>query len=125
VNPIKVNRLAYVIEDEVQLAMIYVKALEQAGYKTLSIHNGQEAFDRLNALNSGPDLIVLDLNLPLLSGKDILRFIRRDARFIRTRVILATADPAAVIGEIEAKSDIVLLKPIGFTQLRELASRFH
>ncbi len=124
-DPIKTNRLAYVIEDEIQLAMIYVKALEQAGYRTVPIHNGQEAFDRLNALSAGPNLIVLDLNLPLLSGKDILRFVRRDPRFTRTRVILATADPAAVIGEIEAKSDIVLLKPIGFTQLRELASRFH
>ncbi len=123
-NPIKINRLAYVIEDEIQLAMIYVKALEQAGYKTVPIHNGQEAFDRLNALTTGPNLIVLDLNLPLFSGKEILRFVRRDPRFISTHVILATCDSAAVVGEIEAKSDIVLLKPIGFTQLRELASRF-
>jgi DNA-binding response OmpR family regulator len=124
VDPIKTNRLAYLIEDEIQLAMIYVKALEQAGYRTLSIHNGQEAFDHLNALTTGPNLIVLDLNLPQLSGKEILRFVRRDPRFSKTRVILATSDSAAVIGEIEAKSDLVLLKPIGFTQLRELASRF-
>lgn len=124
-DPIKTNRTAYVIEDEIQLAAIYVKALELAGYTTVSIYNGQEAMDCLSHLSIAPALIVLDLNLPLLSGKEILRFVRRDPRFIKTRVILATSDSAAVIGEIEAKSDIVLLKPIGFTQLRELASRFH
>jgi sigma-B regulation protein RsbU (phosphoserine phosphatase) len=125
VDPYKTNRLAFVIEDEIQLAAIYARALELAGYMAIPIYNGQEAMDYLNLISSPPALIVLDLILPLLSGKEILRFIRRDARFSKTRVILATADSAAVIGEIEAKSDLVLLKPIGFTQLRELASRFH
>jgi DNA-binding response OmpR family regulator len=113
-----------VIEDEVQLAAIYVRALELAGYLATAIYDGQEAMDTLCLSPDGPALIVLDLNLPLLPGKEILRFVRRDARFSKTRVILATSDSAAVIGEIEDKSDIVLLKPIGFTQLRELASRF-
>jgi DNA-binding response OmpR family regulator len=125
VDPIRTNRLAYIIEDEVQLAAIYVKALEMAGYTTVAIHNGQEALESLMLISTPPALIILDLNLPLVSGKEILRFVRKDPRFIKTRVIMATSDSAAVIGEIEAKSDIVLLKPIGFTQLRELASRFH
>lgn len=118
------QRLALVIEDEVQLAAIYVKALDLAGYQTMAIHNGQEAMNTLVQCIEPPALVVLDLNLPQLSGKEILRYIRRDPRFAKTRVLLATSDSAAVMGEIEAKSDIVLLKPIGFTQLRELASRF-
>ena len=117
-------QLAFIIEDEVQLAAIYAKALDLAGYQTKSIHNGQEAIDYLRKLEKGPSLIVLDLNLPMFPGKDILRFIRMDIRYIGTRVILATSDSAAVMGEIEDNSDIVLLKPISFTQLRDLASRF-
>lgn len=119
-----IPRQAFVIEDEIQLAAIYVKALDLAGYQTISIHNGQEAIDCLRNLPVAPSLIVLDLNLPMFPGKDILRFIRMDSRYIGTRVILATSDSAAVRGEIEEKSDIVLLKPISFTQLRDLASRF-
>lgn len=120
----RTERLALVIEDEVQLAAIYVKALDLAGYQTMAIHNGQEAMNTLVQSTEPLALVVLDLNLPQLSGKEILRYIRRDPRFAKTRVLLATSDSAAVMGEIEAKSDIVLLKPIGFTQLRELASRF-
>jgi two-component system response regulator BaeR len=122
--PSTTPRQACIIEDEFQLAAIYAKALDMAGYQTKSIQNGQEAIDYLRTLPVAPSLIVLDLNLPMFPGKDILRFIRMDARYIRTRVILATSDSAAVVGEIEDKSDIVLLKPISFTQLRDLASRF-
>lgn len=118
------NHQACIIEDEIQLAAIYARALEMAGYQAESINDGQEAMQHLHLVEQAPGLIVLDLNLPRLPGKEILRYIRADKRFAKTRVILATSDSAAVMGEIEAKSDIVLLKPIGFTQLRELASRF-
>ncbi len=121
----RTDRLAYVIEDEIPLAAIYVKALELAGYRAITICDGQEAIEILNLATYPPALIILDLNLPRLSGKEILRYIRRDTRFAKTRVILATSEAAAAIGEVEAHSDLVLLKPIGFSQLRELASRFH
>ncbi len=121
----RIDRLAYVIEDEIPLAAIYVKALEKAGYRAVTICDGQEAIEILNLAAEPPALIILDLNLPRLSGKEILRYIRRNTRFAKTRVIRATSEAAAVAGEIEARSDLVLLKPIGFTQLRELASRFH
>jgi CheY-like chemotaxis protein len=70
-----------------------------------------------------PALIVLDLHLPGISGGEILARIRADARLSKTRVILATADDrqADLINE---QADIVLLKPISPTQLRELAKRF-
>lgn len=117
--------LAYVIEDEVYLAEIFAKALTKAGFQTLEITDGQQAIEHLRETQDMPRLVVLDVNLPLVSGKDILRFIRADARFDKTRVILATSESAGVLGELEANSDIVLLKPVSYTLLRELASRFH
>jgi DNA-binding response OmpR family regulator len=123
-DQIQTATLAYVIEDEVNLAAIFSKALGLAGFQTRTYHNGQEAINSLDFTDQTPALVLLDLNLPLVSGKEILRFIRSDQRFTKTRVILATSDSAAVAGEVELKSDIVLLKPISFTQLRDLASRF-
>ncbi len=124
-DPNRTNRLAYVIEDEIPLAAIYVRALELAGYRAVTICDGQEAIEILSRAPDPPALIILDLNLPRLSGKEILRYIRRNTRFAKTRVIMATSEAAAVIGEVEDRSDLVLLKPIGFSQLRELAARFY
>lgn len=118
------NPLAIIIEDEVQLAIIYAKALELAGYNTQEFYDGQQALDFLRDAEKIPAMITLDLHLPGLSGSEILRYVRSDPRYNQTRVILTTSDSASVVGEIEQKADIVLLKPIGFTQLRELASRF-
>jgi DNA-binding response OmpR family regulator len=115
---------ALVIEDEVPLAQIFSKALKVAGYQTGEIYNGQEALDHLRQVDEIPSLILLDFHLPLVSGKEILQFIRADQRFARTRVIMATSDSAAMIGEIEKNADLVLLKPISYWQLRELAARF-
>ncbi|HSQ18698.1 MAG TPA: response regulator [Anaerolineales bacterium] len=115
---------ALIIEDEQDLAAIFSKALEVAGYQTGVIHNGQEALDRLSDIDQAPTLVLLDYHLPLVSGDEILHFIRGDRRFAQTRVIMATCDPAAMVDEIENSADLVLLKPISYIQLRQLASRF-
>jgi DNA-binding response OmpR family regulator len=123
-DQVQPTSIAFVIEDEVNLAAIYSKALGVAGYQTRVYHNGKEALNSLGYADMIPSLVILDLNLPHVSGKEILRFIRSDQRYSKTRVILATSESAAVAGELENKSDIVLLKPISYTQLRDLASRF-
>ena len=64
---------------------------------------------------------MLDLHLPHVSGPDILRHIRVDARLTETRVIVATAH-ARIAESIRREADLVLLKPISFSQLRDLAA---
>ncbi len=69
-----------------------------------------------------PALIILDLHLPFLSGKDLLYYIRADQRFTQTRIMLTTAD--TVLAEnLREEADLVLLKPISPGQLRDLAKR--
>ena len=69
-----------------------------------------------------PDLVVLDLHLPGIAGTDILRRIRADARLAETRVIIVTGDPLEAEG-VRDQADLVLIKPVGFDQLRGLATR--
>jgi CheY-like chemotaxis protein len=67
-------------------------------------------------------IIVLDLHLPHVSGKEILKQIQADERLKNTRVIVATAD--ARTGEMLHKTaDLVLLKPVSINQLIGLANR--
>ncbi|MFM8321748.1 MAG: response regulator transcription factor [Chloroflexota bacterium] len=112
--------LALIIEDETDLGEIFSMALQAAGYETQQAFTGPDALTKL--AGCAPDLVVLDLHLPGLDGGQVLKDIRRDARLRRTRVMLATAD-AAFARTLEKEADFVLLKPISFSQLRDLARR--
>lgn len=114
------NPLAFVIEDDADLAIIFAKAVEAAEYQVEIIHSGDTAMQRLN--ETVPDIVVLDLNLPYVSGVTILDYIRTDERLRKTSIILATAN-YALAQSIEDRADLVLVKPITFSQLRDLTSR--
>jgi DNA-binding response OmpR family regulator len=111
---------ALVIEDDENLSELFVMSMQTAGFDTEAILDGQEALDRLQEIT--PDVVVLDLHLPRVSGETILKYIRGEERLTNTRVMLATADGQAAHWLLD-ESDIVLLKPISPVQMRTLASR--
>jgi DNA-binding response OmpR family regulator len=112
--------LALIIEDDDKLSKIFAGALQQADFAIEVIEDGNTALKRL--AETVPAVVVLDLHLPHVSGDKILRKIRADERLAKTRVMLATAD-ALMADSLRNDSDLVLLKPISFTQLRDLAAR--
>ncbi len=112
---------ALIVEDDVFQTEIFVKAVEAAGFTPVDVaSDGQEALDYLQ--QHTPALVVLDLHLPGALGDDILAYIRREPRLAATRVILATGNPH-MADPLQEDSDLVLLKPVSFTQLRDLAMR--
>ena len=112
--------LAFVIEDDKNLSIAYAEAMESAGYQAEIFRNGTEGLENLK--KSVPFLIILDLNLPGVNGVEILKYVRSDNRLAKTRVIVATADDRTA-EILHGNADIVLVKPIGFGQLRDLAAR--
>jgi DNA-binding response OmpR family regulator len=111
--------LVFVVEDDPQLCQIFTLTLSES-FETETITDGAQALIRLSEVV--PHLVVLDINLPGASGAQILHSIRADSRLNATRVILATADSRQA-DELQDKADIVLLKPISITQLRDFANR--
>lgn len=109
---------ALIVEDEYDLGELFSITLQGADFDTEVIRDGQAALRRLN--NIVPDLVLLDLHLPNVSGKTILEYIRANDRFQRVRVVVVTADAFQGDG-LESKADLVLLKPIRVAQLRSLA----
>lgn len=114
------DQYAMIIEDNEDLAIIFAEALQAAGFETGIIQDGEMAITELET--SIPRIIILDLHLPHVSGEEILKGIRKDPRFEETRVIIATADPR-MADMLKDEADLVLLKPISFGQLRDLAAR--
>lgn len=113
--------LAFIIEDNEDQNWVFTLAMEQAGYRTESIRDGQLASKRLS--ETTPNLLILDLHIPGIPGDKLLSKVRADPKMGQTYVILATAD-AQKAEELRTMADLVLLKPISFAQLTDLASRY-
>ncbi|MEM7347434.1 MAG: response regulator [Chloroflexota bacterium] len=116
------NPLALIIEDDETLSFVASEALRMASFHPEILRDGQVAQNRLNEVV--PAVVVLDLHLPRVSGREILGQIRSDSRLAQTKVFLATADPATA-QILRPDADLVLLKPYTFSQLNHLASRYH
>lgn len=112
--------MALIIEDDQDLATIFAEALQAAEYETKIVPDGVTALQILK--KTQPEVVILDLHLPHISGQDILKEIRADQRLATTRVIITTADPYTA-DSLRETADLVLIKPISFSQLRDLASR--
>lgn len=113
------KRLALIVEDDADLSTIFSEALKAAGFETEVALAGDTALARLAVTT--PNVVVLDLHLPRVTGMDILHQIRADPRLTGTRVIVATAHPR-MADSLRDEADLVLLKPISFSQLRDLAA---
>lgn len=119
-DTLPLSPLAMIIEDDEKLAAIYTEAIRQAGFTTRTVRRGDVALQELSIFY--PRLVILDLHLPGATGETILNAIRQNPRLAKTRVIITTADTITA-GLLEEQGDLVLIKPVSFTQLRDLAYR--
>ncbi|MBO9367752.1 MAG: response regulator [Chloroflexi bacterium] len=111
---------ALIIEDDAAQCEIFSAAVHQAGYNVTCLSDGAQALEYLKQHTVA--LVVLDLHLPGLGGEHIARAMRSMPHLKATRLILASADDR-LAGMISELADLVLLKPISFIQLRDLATR--
>ena len=112
--------IAFIIEDDEFVLPIFIASVMDAQYEPVVIQDGMEAIEKLKT--TIPALIVLDMRLPNVSGVSILQAIRGDQRLSKTRVIVVSAD-ATLTEYVKEKADLVLVKPVGYQQLREMAAR--
>lgn len=114
--------LALIVEDEHDVAALFRHVIDMAGYRSEIAFHGQVAVERLS--NSQPELVILDLDLPGVSGNEILKLIRKDERLRHTKVIVVTAH-AHLADSLAAEPDITLFKPFSIEQFSDFIERFH
>jgi len=78
-----------IVEDDEKSRRLIRDVLNHQGYETLETDRGEEALDLMRAHH--PDLVLLDILLPGMSGLDTVREIRNDAGIAATPVIAVTA----------------------------------
>lgn len=112
--------IALIVEDDTKLAEIFSEAVKAAGFEAIVAANGRSALALLPTTT--PTLILLDLHLPDIPGSDVLTAIRQEAHLQESIIMLTTAD-AWLAETLRPEVDFVLMKPISFAQLRDLAGR--
>lgn len=116
------GKLAYVIEDDGDLAKIYSEALKIAGFQVETLMDGQLAYNRIK--EQRPDFVLLDMHLPHVSGNEILWLTWFDDLLESVKFTIITADPD--MGRIyEPKGYQVLVKPVPFDALVEVAKEIY
>lgn len=108
-----------ITDDESNIRMLLRTALEADGYDIREASNGREALEAIK--QSAPDLMVLDLNMPVLDGMAVLEQLKSLAVAKKPRVIILTAYgsiPAAVKATRLGALDF-LEKPVTPAELRE------
>ena len=113
-------RHVLVAEDTAANLRLIVHLLERLGYRVTAAKTGLEAVDRFG--ESMPDLVLMDIQMPVMDGLEATRFIRSlESGTRRTPILAMTAN--AMEGErqacFDAGMDDFLVKPVRLDQLRE------
>lgn len=82
------------VEDELNIALALKFLMERMGHAVEHIDNGREAYDRIAEI--APDLVLLDVTLPEVSGYEICQHIRQTPELDGTRVLVLTARGADI-----------------------------
>lgn len=78
-----------IVEDERSLAEVLTYNLEKEGFEVTTAADGQEGVRRAQA--APPDVVLLDLMLPIVEGYEVCRILRGDARLQQTKILMLTA----------------------------------
>lgn len=109
-NNADVKQKILVIEDEENMAKAIRRALVRAGYSVELAGSGVEAGIKL--ANFKPDLVTLDLNMPGMSGLEVLQYMNGNEAFAEVKVLLVSAaEKAELVRGMSSGADAVLEKP--------------
>lgn len=112
------KRHIMIVEDDPSLRELFTIVVQQAGYEVTSAENGFEALYLLET--ERPDLLVLDMNLPVFSGMQIIRHVRSNDALKYTKIIAASANTLANNSDEAHMADAIFPKPFRNQELVQL-----
>lgn len=106
-----------IVEDDVQLSKVLFRQLEAGGYKAFNAYDGDEGLKL--AKEKKPDLMIIDIGLPIIDGKQLCEIININPATKDIKTIILTGD--RMIGAIEdsysAGANVYMNKPYNLTHL--------
>ncbi len=112
-----------IIEDEADAAEMFAEMMRVGGFRVLKMFSSEPAIPSI--ASEKPDVVILDVMMPDISGLEVLRFMRRDPELAAIPVIVVSAKsmPSDIKTGIEAGASLYLTKPVGFLDLKQAVDR--
>jgi len=118
--------LAFIIDDNRDNIEMLKIMLGIEKFLTADVNGGAEALTWLKN-NPAPQVIVLDINMPDVDGREVYSYIRQESKFDNTHVIIVTANVlmAEDMKSALKEDDVILQKPFQMPQLQKILQSLH
>ncbi len=115
--PHESNGHVLIVDDDASIKRMFQLLLKDAGYRVSTAGSSVEALQFLKILT--PDVILLDISMPGITGVELTRRIKSDPQYPFIPIILITAlgDMKTKIAGLDAGADDYLVKPVEFAEL--------
>jgi CheY-like chemotaxis protein len=117
------EKTVLIIEDEEDAAELFAEMMRVSGFRVVKTSSSAPAIAMMIAQK--PDIVLLDIMMPEISGLDVLRQMRRDPALVNIPVVVVSAKslPTDIRHGMEAGASTYLTKPVGFFDLKEAVER--
>ena len=112
-----------IIEDEPDAAEMFAEMMRVNGFRVVKMFSSTPAIPLL--VQEKPDVVILDVMMPDISGLEVLRYMRREPELASIPVIVVSAKsmPGDINTGLEAGASLYLTKPVGFLDLKQAVDK--
>ena len=113
------QKTVIVVEDEPDAAELFAEMMRVSGFRVLKTFSSTPAIKMI--ANELPEVVILDIMMPDVSGLEVLRFMRREPKLKNTPVIVVSARsmPSDIREGLAAGATVYLTKPVGYLDLKK------
>lgn len=117
------QKTVMIIEDETDAAELFGEMMRVNGFRVIKMFSSTPALAII--AQEKPDVILLDIMMPDISGLEVLRFMRREPELAQIPVIVVSAKsmPNDIKVGLEAGASMYLTKPVGFQDLKNAVEK--
>jgi two-component system, chemotaxis family, chemotaxis protein CheY len=104
---------AMVIDDSRAMRLILARIAKQLGFDVIEAGNGREALDRLEALETTPELALVDWNMPEMNGLEFITAVRREPKYKSMTLMMVTteSEQGQIVRALAAGAHEYVIKP--------------
>ena len=117
------QKTVMIIEDEPDAAELFAEMMRVNGFRVIKMFSSAPAIPIIS--QEKPDVILLDIMMPDISGLEVLRYMRREPELAGIPVIVVSAKsmPGDIKTGLEAGASLYLTKPVGFQDLKQAVEK--